>query len=121
MLQQVSNISPIHRLNQSGKSEFHSLVTQYRSNATLVEWPNEVFYNGQIKTDESVANLRLSDLLETQSIESSDPVYDLFENTDENKSNEVEKVKTASTNDELSLVNNLLKQQIVFVDLDQVI
>ena len=39
------------------------LTTQYSSNATIFEWPNNVFYFGRIRTGQSVANQLISDRL----------------------------------------------------------
>ena len=37
------------------------LMTQYLSNAAIFEWPNNVFYCGQIRTGQSVANQLVTD------------------------------------------------------------
>jgi hypothetical protein len=73
------------------------LKTQYQSNRALVEWPNQVFYRGQIHTDSSVAAICLADLwhsnkaveehhedilaAETRTAEQTAEVLELFQKT----------------------------------------
>ncbi|EGT54026.1 hypothetical protein CAEBREN_31787 [Caenorhabditis brenneri] len=41
------------------------LNEQYRMNAKLMHWPNEVFYDNQLRANERVANITLSELCTT--------------------------------------------------------
>jgi hypothetical protein len=71
-----------HYIKSPGFSEtdgsFHRFDTQYQSNATLFDWPNRVLYQGKVVTHPSVADLRLTDLLQTPE-KSSSQLSKLFE------------------------------------------
>ncbi len=48
------------------KKPNYQLRIQYRMNETLMEFPNRMFYNNNLLADESVKNIKLSDLLKEE-------------------------------------------------------
>jgi superfamily I DNA and/or RNA helicase len=104
----VSNIelvdpSPSQRLadrfGEHSSSIFSSirLKTQYQSNRALVEWPNQVFYRGQIRTDSSVADICLANFLSLK-----------------------KKPTSGESDDKAALVAQLIQKPLVFIDTDLV-
>jgi hypothetical protein len=101
---QLVDPSPLQRLadtfgeHSSGIFSINHLKTQYQSNRALVEWPNQVFYRGQIQTDSSVADICLADFLPKKG-----------------HLNEV-----VSETDEAAFMNQLFQKPLVLIDTDLV-
>jgi hypothetical protein len=101
---QLVNPSPLQRLadsfgeHSSGIFSITNLKTQFQSNGALVEWPNQVFYRGQIQTDSSVADICLSDFL-----------------ANKGHLNEV-----VSETDKAAFMNQLFQKPLVLIDTDMV-